>query len=370
VQRTRDPYAGRVIVQASPCYDFVVSLRALNNPQTFAANRAWALRMRGMLSRGAFNLGRFYFQGLDTALGYGALRIVPHLAATATPVDLLRVLEGTAPEVLAGYMLDTGEVEIETLEVLERALRGGVNARQLNASLRRLPTPWAKRCRQVVADPAQAKTDLIKLMAEYREAVFEAETRALTGPLEAAAQRATSLLEVLPTSQAVEQLLGGYTLSDDLNLDRITLAPSVFIYPFMSSRIDERAREAVIVFGVRRDGGPAQAPGGYDDLLDSLQVLADPRRLKVLHLLASRRMYGPELVRELGLTQPTVHHHVSQLRTAGLIRQERTARGMLYSIRRESAEEVIDMLRALLDLDDPRLEQRVSEITHDDTTDG
>jgi len=240
---------------------------------------------------------------------------------------------------------------METLQVLERAVRGAARDREVEQAMHQLPPVWAKRCRRVLSDPQAAKADLIKVMDWYRKFRFEDEVQQLVGPLETAVKKATRLLEVLRTSEAVEQLLGGYTLSEDLDLERITLAPSVFIYPFMSSRVDERAHEAVIVFGVRRKGASIHGQVPDEDLLDVLKAMADHGRLKALTLLAERSLYGPDLVRELGVTQPTVHHHVSQLRAAGLVRQERTARGMRYSIRRESVREVVQALTTLFALD-------------------
>ena len=349
--RIPDPYTGKVTVHGSPCYDFIVSLRALYNPRTFVASRSWAAAARRTFPADLLELGAFYFQGSDTALGYGALRLVPHLGADAPPAELITALKRTPADILAGYMLDTGEVPMATLQVLERAVRGVVRDREVEQALHQLPPVWAKRCRRVLSDPTAAKADLIKVMDWYRKFRFDDEVQQLAGPIQAAVKKATGLLAVLRTSEAVEQLLGGYTLSEDLDLERITLAPSVFIYPFMSSRVDERAHEAVIVFGVRRKGASVHGRVPDEDLLDVLKAMADHGRLKALTLLAERSLYGPDLVRELGVTQPTVHHHVSQLRAAGLVRQERTARGMRYSIRQESVREVVQALTTLFALE-------------------
>lgn len=55
-------------------------------------------------------------------------------------------------------------------------------------------------------------------------------------------------------------------------------------------------------------------------LAGNLKALADPARLRILGLL---RQHGPmpgrDLVPLLGLTQPTVSHHLTVLREAGLI---------------------------------------------------
>ncbi|GIF14822.1 ArsR/SmtB family transcription factor [Actinoplanes teichomyceticus] len=55
-------------------------------------------------------------------------------------------------------------------------------------------------------------------------------------------------------------------------------------------------------------------------LAGQLWVLADPARLRIIHLLAVRgAMANRDLEGPIGLTQPTISHHVRILREAGLI---------------------------------------------------
>ena len=76
----------------------------------------------------------------------------------------------------------------------------------------------------------------------------------------------------------------------------------------------------------------ASGPMSDDDALKvalRLKALADPARVKIMSLLFSSstgEQYTGELARVLGLTEPTVSHHLSQLRNAGLVESER--RGM------------------------------------------
>jgi hypothetical protein len=71
-----DAYAGIAQVHASPCYDLLVSLRALYRPRTYSVTRNWAKLSRSHVDRAQFKL-----EGFDTALGYGAARLVPVLPA-------------------------------------------------------------------------------------------------------------------------------------------------------------------------------------------------------------------------------------------------------------------------------------------------
>lgn len=76
----------------------------------------------------------------------------------------------------------------------------------------------------------------------------------------------------------------------------------------------------------------AAGPLSDDDALQialRLKALADPARIKIMSLLlsppAEERNSG-DLATALGLAESTISHHLSQLRTAGLVESER--RGM------------------------------------------
>jgi hypothetical protein len=84
-----DAFRHRVTVHASPCYDFVVSLRVLFNPRMYPASRVWGSATRRLLPPDILARGRFFFQGQMTGLGYGALRLIPDLPAGAEPAALI-----------------------------------------------------------------------------------------------------------------------------------------------------------------------------------------------------------------------------------------------------------------------------------------
>lgn len=62
-------------------------------------------------------------------------------------------------------------------------------------------------------------------------------------------------------------------------------------------------------------------PGQAAALAATLKVLAEPQRLRIVSLLHSEGALGPvELAGHLGLSQPTVSHHLRILDAAGLTR--------------------------------------------------
>lgn len=344
-----DPYAGLVRLHATPCYDLLVSLRALFNPRTYESTRGWAVHVRQRLSSAGQARGVFFFKGRDTSLGYGVTRLVATLPAGAPPQALIAAVSKADAADLVLLMLDTGETSQAALATFRDALRGAASERALGRALHGLSASWGRNCRRVLAEPEWAKEEFVLLLREYEELVFRQEVDHVSEAIAAAGRRADELLAVLPTGVAIEQLTGGYTLDADLPLSRITLAPSAFIHPYVATRLDEAGGEALIVFGVR-----SQSLERYDDtpldaeLLKALRSLGDPGRLRLIGLLSREPLTTSQLQTRIGLSPATVHHHLHQLRAAGLVRQERTKGGMRYSIRRDSALELLAQLRRLI----------------------
>ena len=90
-------------------------------------------------------------------------------------------------------------------------------------------------------------------------------------------------------------------------------------------------------------------------LPDKLKLLGDPTRFKILEFLAepiasccSREdgVCGCDLEAFLGLSQPTVSHHMKQLVDAGLVRSERRGRWVYYDLEPKALRELAAVLEA------------------------
>ena len=94
----------------------------------------------------------------------------------------------------------------------------------------------------------------------------------------------------------------------------------------------------------------AAAPMREDDALEvalRLKALADPVRLRLMSLLlTSPEVCTCDMAPAVGLSEPTVSHHLGQLRRAGLIEGERRGMNVWYRARR-------DALGALVRVIDP-----------------
>ena len=78
------------------------------------------------------------------------------------------------------------------------------------------------------------------------------------------------------------------------------------------------------------------------------KALADPARVRLVNLLAQGD--GPvcmcELIEPVGLSQPTVSHHMKKLVEAGLIEREQRGKWAYFSLKREA----VETLAAVADL--------------------
>ena len=93
------------------------------------------------------------------------------------------------------------------------------------------------------------------------------------------------------------------------------------------------------------------APLGEEDaetLAAALQALADPARLRLLSLIAScpdSEACGCDLTTPVGLSQPTVSHHLKLLQEAGILGREQRGRWAYYSLRPGAMERVASVFQ-------------------------
>ena len=86
------------------------------------------------------------------------------------------------------------------------------------------------------------------------------------------------------------------------------------------------------------------APHGDDDaerLAAALRVLADPARLRLLSLIGATSEGEScvcDLTEPLGLSQPTVSHHLKVLADAGLVQREQRGRWAYFRVNPEPLE--------------------------------
>src|SRR5882672_12372497 len=91
---------------------------------------------------------------------------------------------------------------------------------------------------------------------------------------------------------------------------------------------------------------PAGQPGSPDRMF---RALADPTRVRILHLLDEGPLCVGDLVSVLGVPQPTASRHLAYLRRSGLVVDERRGQWSFYKLapaRSKFHGKVLDALQA------------------------
>lgn len=96
--------------------------------------------------------------------------------------------------------------------------------------------------------------------------------------------------------------------------------------------------------------GPVMSPERAETLAALLKALSEPTRLRLLSLVAAHE--GGEacvcdLTEPVGLSQPTVSHHLKVLTDAGLLTREKRGVWAYYRLVPERLEQATDALRGL-----------------------
>jgi DNA-binding transcriptional ArsR family regulator len=81
-------------------------------------------------------------------------------------------------------------------------------------------------------------------------------------------------------------------------------------------------------------------PSRLENLSLLFKALSDPARLRILGLLAESPLAGHELANRLGLTPPTISHHMRRLVAARLVDVLPSSQSRIYSLRTDAIREI------------------------------
>ena len=92
---------------------------------------------------------------------------------------------------------------------------------------------------------------------------------------------------------------------------------------------------------------PALSDEQAESLASLLKAIAEPMRIKILHRLASAAPDGVcvcDLTAPLGLTQPSVSHHLRVLWLAGLVDRRQDRNFVYYSVRQSALDHLAKLI--------------------------
>lgn len=91
-----------------------------------------------------------------------------------------------------------------------------------------------------------------------------------------------------------------------------------------------------------------------EQLAGRLKAIADPVRIAILHRLPPgaedcNELYNvSELAEEIGVSQPTISHHLRHLRQAGLVNSRKMCRDVYYWVNHAAVKELLNEFSAML----------------------
>jgi DNA-binding transcriptional ArsR family regulator len=263
---------------------------------------------------------------------------IPLDADASTADDLLRAVDTMDPVQLRLHLLGRHAWSWCTLagiDDIEAAARGDADA---SARLLAHPRYYGGRAPAALGvvlalDPQETRDRIADAIAVGSRALVDTSS---TDRLAIAAETARSTLDRYPALTAVERLTSGYRYVPEPEAERVVLIPH--LEPGLRLVLAQHRSSRLVAYFAAPDASSEER------VLALGRALADPKRVEILALVGRGHGQAAELVDATGLTRSTVHHHLAQLRDAGLIALEGNARAYTYVPRREAATEAAALL--------------------------
>ena len=325
------PAAPEVILEARPAIDFLVSLMLDTESELLPVDQAWHVEAQASLSDALKRDLARVFGDEKTGKGIGAAiaPLVVQEPSARTAADVVALAGRIQAVDLLGSFCDDDEMRVP-LELASRVLAGEAGLR--DEAVAAFPEPYRAGIGRLLDDPTAEVRALRRVLRAWAERFAPIEARiAAMEQRDVDARRAD--LERLPLAEFVERATGGVRWVADPAIRRLVLSPSYFARPYNYvfggtgwHMFAYPLAEAAI--GADADAVPAAS-------MRLFKALGDESRLRILRLLASGDLYLTEIAERMGLSKPTVSHHLAQLRAAGLVTITEAGALTYYSLRRD-----------------------------------
>ncbi len=324
----------RVEFGVRPAFDFLVSAEVGEGEDAdiLPEHRQWLVESRASLTaEQRETLQATFGQGKRKALGMYAADLIARQPQIRTATDLLASIEALPPVEVARFTVDE-VLEYEGLtEHEEGALRGDPEA--IAAIQAGLSEEIAAPVIDVVRDPERWKRQLSGVLGAWYQPyrTIEPQIRAI---LDHDAARQSGRGEAMSADELVEQATNGIRLVGDPTIRTVYLSPGYFNRPYNYLFTVDGGR--IVVYPVSDqsiEAAEGQTPPPA--VVRLYRALGDETRLRILRLLRERDRYLTEIATEIELSKPTVKHHLSMLRAAGLVTMTEEGSLTYYSLRRQ-----------------------------------
>jgi DNA-binding transcriptional ArsR family regulator len=204
--------------------------------------------------------------------------------------------------------------------------------------------PWVD---SIPLNLGEIRDHSLSLLNRWNEHYFSKLEPSIMKRLEQNARQLAAQIGDKTPMDLVDQATNGIWIEPMADLQEVVLIPQYHCAP--TSVLDFYRGLATCLYPVGDAARERREP--LLALLPQAQCLADEKRLLLLRLLAQKPRTLTELQQHIGLAKSTVHHHVTALRRAGLIRAHYvgTTTVSYYSLRDSFIERLPQLLRAFLE---------------------
>ena len=301
-------------------YDLFVSLLVLHDPEQYDLRASWAAGVRSRLPAAERKLLEDV-----TGINWVPFHWIHNLPEPKDAASVLWSLRKTPPaERMMAFIPKDKDPEVYAT-FAEIAARGSWD----NSDLERLCQATHEKMHQQEAKkyprfldwwarPGEFGELYLSALQAYYQSFFAEEEKRIAPILRQGLQQAIELSGRMQIPDLLAELSQGVHFGA-FEADELVLTPSFWSTPLvMWGKISPN--QVLLLYGAR-PATTSLVPGEQvpDGLLRVLKAMADPTRLLILRLLTEEPLTPAQLARRLRLRAPTVTHHLSALRLAGLV---------------------------------------------------
>ncbi len=335
-----------VEVRADPAFELLVGLSALTSeraPERPSWLPAQVADCSTSLRRALDGVGR---EAGEVWLHLLGLALEAPVGTAASFVET--VSEADARELrrhIVGVHVPSWRI-VAGAETLERAAAG---ERKAIAALLDHDRYYAGRARRSLElllplTAAETKRRLLAVLRRFAAEVFEPAEAEVVAALAADADAKRSLARHVSPDTLITTAARGFVYEREPEAARVVLAPQLAARPWLL--LCQHRDTRIICYPAEE---PLEAGREVQERALALgRALADEARIRILRRLVDGEASLNELTELTGLAKSTVHHHLGQLRAAGLVVIRGNARSYRYDLRREAVGESGALLAELL----------------------
>jgi DNA-binding transcriptional ArsR family regulator len=320
-----------IILEARPAVDFLVSLMLDTESELLPADQAWLEASRASLSD---HLRRDHARLFGTTpsgkgLGGALVPLAIEDAGIRTAADVVALAGRVEARALLEAVCEEDEMRAP-LGLAVRVLDGDPGLR--DEAVAACPEVLRAAVGRLLDDPAGELRALRRVLRAWAERFSAIEARVATMEQRDVDERRADLGR-LQLRELVERATGGVRWVPEPGTRRLFLSPSYFARPY--NYVFGRRDWHMFAYPLAESALGADADAVPAASIRLFRALGDESRLRILRLLASGDLYLTEIAERMGLSKPTVSHHLAQLRAAGLVTITEAGALTYYSLRRD-----------------------------------